>query len=347
MPVWAKEGVQISMKVLIVETQHCHSEIFPLWEKLFQNDDCVFWQSKKSSKLDIEGLFGVGSRVEWVATRGRPLSSRSHVKLLKSLNPDLIVLNSAETHESTMTVEEIAEQVSVPIIALCHELGSFQRLSGGGGSIFPLTLSELLSASQFTVHASEFHCEGVSPQPEQLHIVVAGTVSPERRHYPFLLQFVKHLRGDERITILGSCSNKRKWIIRELTQETDRIRLNSRDRSFPKFVEVIRNSSALASLVEPDLENFSDYVSNRISGTLNLSIGLQKPLLGHEAYLSTIPHLSREHYVAYHDGNVEEALDELRQNSYEYAKRLKDKKEELMLHSRKTIEDIVKKIGER
>ena len=345
--VWTKEWVQISMKVLIVETQHCHSEIFPLWQKLFENDDCVFWQSKKSSKLDIKGLLGSDSRVEWMTTHRRPLSSRSHFNLLKRLSPDLIVLNSAETHESTMPVEAIAERVSVPIIALCHELGSFQRLSGGQGSIFPLTLSEHLSASKFTVHASEFHCNGVSPQPEQLHIVVAGTVSPDRRHYPFLLQIAKHLRADEGITILGSCSNKRKWIIKELTRATDRIRFNSRDRSFPKFVEVIRNSSALASLVEPDLENFSDYVSNRISWTLNLSVGLQKPLLGHEAYLSTIPHLSRAHYVAYHDGNIEEALDELRENSCEYAKSLKDKKEELMLHSRKTIEDIKKQIGER
>lgn len=335
------------MHILVLETRHCHTEIFPTWAKLLEGNKLTFWQSSKSSKLDILPFISEESTPQHISSFFPPLSLASHLKKIHRLAPDLIILNSAEVDsKSKHDVLSLHQATSIPILALCHRKETYEEVIRlNEPHISAVTLCARLSSPEHSISA--VHYTEKTPPPlsleDGLKLIVPGSVAWDRRYYPHLKKIDRLLKGKDSIKILGSCPSRFKDELDSLLDSTDRIKHISNAKPFPPFLAAIQQSHTILPLIEPEMPRFEEYRESLLSGTVNLSIGLNRPMLAHAEFLQSTPNV-RGMSIGYNSDTLADSIELLRDSYLDLSKQLTILRYESLTKSRLTLLSIIDSI---
>jgi hypothetical protein len=331
------------MKILIIETNRCHYEVLPMWTHLLRNEEVhlLLHHTAKSSK--IRQFFDESCDVTCRHCLLTPLSAKSHISYIKKLNPDLIIFNSAEVSKRALSVVELAEHIDTPIVALCHKKKSYQALIDKP-KIHPYALSPTVGTLDTTLNAVYFQMPENRLDIAGLTLCAAGRVSWYRRYYDRLRDFSKNMLANEKIWIVGQCPKRSRKPIGQIIADTGNVHLIKDVKSFDKFLVAVNQCHAICPLIEPGAEQFDAYLNETFSGSINLSIALAKPMIGHSLYLDTIEDLSDDCFISYNQESIPQAMENLRQSYTECVDALSKKRTFLLNRSAKNLDRVLGEI---
>lgn len=337
------------MNILVIESRHCHTEIFPTWSKLLKDENLHFWQSHKSAKLNIQPFISELNQPEHTTSIFSPLSRTAHLAKIKRLKPDLIILNSAELNpKAKCSIVELHNATQAPILALCHRKESYQSIIDlQHPHITACTLCERLSCSESSISAVHY-TESVAPAPpvnDGLKLIVPGSVAWDRRHYPFLSSIDQALSPQDQIIILGSCSSKFQPALDELLASTTQVEHICDSKPFPEFIKAIESSHAILPLIEPEMPRFDEYKKSLLSGSVNLAIGLHRPMLAHADFLESRTSELRNATQLYRSqDNLKRVIEDLRENYSELSAKLQKLQNSMIERSSQNLQRLIASI---
>lgn len=291
--------MQMSNKVLYIEISTAHTEIIDSFvESLIPEFEVFLMINEKS----IQRIKHLEKKIKVI-----PLNENKYlseiIKIKKSINPDLILLNSSQGRKVRNLCLRLLFDTT-PIVGIHHNpeniLKSFTQ------KIIHFKIKKYIvladSIKDYLLEKKQFNIESFYPlvfpfqkitkiNNELKYIAIPGVLEQDRRDYFGLIELVKKYNQELdpaiKFVLLG---NSKSHDGPEIIQRIQTHRIESRFIMFDQYVEddlmmsYITSSKAIMPLLHPGTRWFDKYFETKISGAYNLAFSFNKNLLMHEVF---------------------------------------------------------------
>ncbi len=290
----------MNKKILYVEFGTSHTEILYSFLKLLTPENQVHLLINEKSKSRIQ--FELPEVKISFSDENKLIDQ--FFKMKKSIQPDLIIFNSAQGK----LIRNLCLRLmfdKTPIIGIHHNpeniVASFtQKLIHFKIKKY-IVLADFIQrylisqnvkskiASIYAVYYPPFEPAALGLNDQ--YISIPGVLEQDRRDYLGLVDLVerfdKHLPANIKFVLLGSCkTHDGELIYKKIVDK----RIEDRFVLFDKYVDdrvllsYIKNSLAIMPLLHPGTRWFDKYFETKISGAYSLAFGFKKKLLMHQVF---------------------------------------------------------------
>lgn len=286
-------------KILIIESHNFHEEVIIPQIEFLKNseyDTHIFINEKiKDKNIEINN-----SVVNYIKTSNKLVKIFSIIDIVKYIyikKIDIVIYNSLE--DRYIKILNMLVLSKIKKIAIVHNVNNFLENKMDLKHFFVLSDNVLMYCKKnFNNYSFASFYPLIFNQNKEntklrksndiLNICIPGKIEFTRRDYTGLINLVKEKNIENcNFILLGNIEKEDGPRVLQLIKESNvegKFTIFKGFIPYPDYFNVIKNSDLIMPLIHPNVKNFNEYHSTKISASFNMAYTFKKPIFMYKSF---------------------------------------------------------------